>query len=47
MNNTGRKQIQKVVEKLKELSEIVEGLRDEEQDTLDNMTESLEDSDRY
>ena len=46
MNNTRRKSIQKIYDRLEELMQDIEALQEEEQDAFDNMPESLQDSER-
>lgn len=47
MNNTRRKNIQNVINKLENLKSDIEMIRDEEQDYIDNMPENLEGSMRH
>ena len=54
MNNERRKKIDDVIQKinifqntLEELQEIIEEIRDEEQESLDNIPENLQGSERY
>lgn len=47
MNNNRRKEIKKIIEQLKELQSRIEDVRDDEQDSLDNIPESLQESERY
>lgn len=46
MNNTRRKAIEKIAEKLDELKTAFELLRDEEQEAFDNLPESIQGSER-
>lgn len=46
MNANRRKEIQRAVDMLEEAKSILEYCRDEEQDALDNMPESLQESER-
>ena len=46
MNNTRRKAIMKIAERLEELKTDFELLRDEEQEAFDNMPESIQESER-
>lgn len=46
MNANRRKEIQRAVDMLEEAKSILENCRDEEQDALDNMPESLQESER-
>lgn len=46
MNNTRRKAIAKIAERLEELKTDFELLRDEEQEAFDNMPESIQESER-
>lgn len=46
MNNTRRKAIQNIMDKLEELMEEIEAIKDEEQDAYDNLPESLQNSER-
>ena len=46
MNNTRRKAIQKIYDRLEELMQDIEALQEEEQDCYDNLPESLQDSER-
>lgn len=46
MNNTRRKAIQNIMDKLEELMEEIEAIRDEEQEAYDNLPESLQNSER-
>lgn len=41
MNNSRRKEIRRMIDKIEEVKETVEYLRDEEQEYLDNMPENL------
>ena len=47
MNNARRKKLAGIVSSLESAQELLEELRDEEQDYLDNMPESLQSSDKY
>ena len=47
MNNVRRKKLAGIVSSLESAQELLEELRDEEQDYLDNMPESLQSSDKY
>lgn len=44
MNNKRRREIKNIVESLEVIKKIIEDLRDEEQDSLDNIPENLQDS---
>ena len=46
MNNTRRKAIQKIYDRLEELMQDIEALQEEEQDCYDNLPESLQYSER-
>ncbi len=46
MNSNRRKQIEKIFEKLSELSEQIEAIKDDEQEAFDNIPESLKDGER-
>lgn len=46
MNNTRRKAIAKIVERLEELKTDFELLRDEEQEAFDNLPEGIQESER-
>lgn len=46
MNNTRRKAIQEIYDRLEELMQDIEALQEEEQDAYDNLPESLQDSER-
>ena len=46
MNNTRRKSIQKIYDRLEELMQDIEALQEEEQDAFDNMPENLQCSER-
>lgn len=46
MNNTRRKSIQKIFDRLEELMQEIEALQEEEQDAYDNMPESLQEGER-
>ena len=46
MNNIRRKEIQKAITLMEAAKEILEAVRDEEQEALDNMPESLQYSER-
>ena len=46
MNNTRRKSIQHVIDRLEELRQEIETLQEEEQSALDNLPESLQESER-
>ena len=46
MNNTRRKEITKLIEKIQELHGEVEAIRDEEQEYIDCMPENLQESER-
>lgn len=46
MNNTRRKAIQEIYERLEELMQDIEALQEEEQDAYDNLPESLQDGER-
>lgn len=46
MNNTCRKEIDKLTAQIEEIKEAIEALRDEEQEAFDNMPESLQDGER-
>ena len=46
MNNTRRKRIDAVMQKLEELSEELEALKEEEEESYDNLPESLQESER-
>ena len=46
MNNTRRKQIEKLTAQIEEIKETIESLRDEEQDAFDNLPESLQGGER-
>ena len=46
MNNTRRKEIDKLTAQIEEIKEAIEALRDEEQEAFDNMPESLQDGER-
>lgn len=46
MNNTRRKAIQNIMDKLEELMEEIEAIKDEEQEAYDNLPESLQNSER-
>lgn len=47
MNNVNRKALQKAVEQLREAAEIIEGVRDDEQEKIDNTPENLEGTERH
>ena len=47
MNNNRRKEIKKIIKQLEELQSRIEDVRDDEQDSLDNIPESLQESERY
>lgn len=47
MNNTRRKQIQVIIDKLVALQEDLERIQDEEQEAFDNIPESLWETERY
>lgn len=46
MNNERRKKIAKIIEKLRDVSSELENVRDDEQDSYDNLTEGLQATDR-
>lgn len=46
MNNTRRKSIQNIFDRLEELMQDIEALQEEEQECYDNLPESLQDSER-
>lgn len=46
MNNTRRKAIQSIMNKLEELMEEIEAIKDEEQEAYDNLPESIQNSER-
>lgn len=46
MNNTRRKAIQNIMDKLEELMEEIEAIKDEEQEAYDNLPEFLQNSER-
>lgn len=46
MNNTRRKAIQKIYDRLEELMQDIEALQEEEQEAYDNLPESLQDGER-
>lgn len=46
MNNTRRKAIQKIYDRLEELMHDIEALQEEEQEAYDNLPESLQDGER-
>lgn len=46
MNNTRRKQIQGIIDKLEELKSDIEILKDEEQEAFDNLPEGIQASER-
>lgn len=46
MNNTRRKAIQNIMDKLEELMEEIEAIKDEEQEAYDNLPEALQGSER-
>lgn len=46
MNNARRKEIDKLTAQIEEIKEVIEALRDEEQEAFDNMPESLQDGER-
>lgn len=46
MNNARRKAITAIIKKLEELADEIEFLKDEEQEALDNLPESLQSSER-
>ena len=46
MNNTRRKAIQKIYDRLEELMQDIEALQEEEQECYDNLPESLQDGER-
>ena len=47
MNNVRRKKINKLYEQLEEIKAALEELQEEEQEALDNIPESLWETDRY
>lgn len=47
MNKLRRKEIDKIINSLRELSSSIEFIKDEEQDYMDNMPENLMESERY
>ena len=46
MNNTRRKQIQAIIDKLEDLKSDIECLKDEEQEAFDNLPEGIQASER-
>lgn len=46
MNKTRRKQIEKLIEKVREIQQEFEDLKCEEEDALSNLPESLQDSEK-
>ena len=46
MNNTRRKTLCQIIEQLEELQAQVEDVKDEEQEALDNLPESIQESDQ-
>jgi len=46
MNNTRRKQIQGIIDKLEDLKCNIESLKDEEQEAFDNLPEGIQASER-
>lgn len=46
MNNQRRKQLDEVIAKIEEATSLLETLRDEEQESFDNMPEGLQQGDR-
>ena len=46
MNKQRRKALNDAIEKLTELKEIIDSIREEEQDAYDNLPESLQDSEK-
>ena len=46
MNNTRRKLIQGIIDKLEDLREDIEALKDEEQEAFDNLPEGIQASER-
>lgn len=46
MNNTRRKAIQAIMNKLEEIMEEIECIKDEEQEAFDNLPESIQTSER-
>lgn len=46
MNNTRRKQIQGIIDKLEDLKSEIENLKDEEQEAFDNSPEGIQASER-
>lgn len=47
MNKARRKQLADICGRIEELYELLEAVRDDEQNALDNIPESLQGSDRY
>lgn len=47
MNTGRRKKLTVAIDHLREASNIVDQIKDEEQDSLDNMPENLQESERY
>lgn len=47
MNNTRRKQIKSIIEKLSEIKNEIETVTEDEEEYLDNIPESLQESERY
>lgn len=47
MNKQRRKALQKIVDILIEQNDILEAVKDEEQDAMDNVPESLQESEKY
>lgn len=47
MNKIRRKQLSDIMDKIAEVQELLESVRDEEQEAMDNMPESLQASERY
>lgn len=47
MNKSQRKQLEELLDKITELQEQVEFIRNEEQEKLDNMPENLQGGERY
>ena len=46
MNRSRRKELQKAMELLEQAKEIIEAVKDEEQEAFDNMPESIQQSER-
>lgn len=47
MNNTRRQRLKEANKKLAEVIDVIEDVKYEEEDALDNMPENLQNSDRY